>query len=186
MRLFVAISIDEAVKRSLEGAIDSLREARAPVRWVKHDGLHLTLKFLGETSRERFDELCLSMEKISGKVYPFDITVKGIGAFPHPARPRVVWVGVDEPTRSLSRLWKMVDEAASSLGWEKEKKEFIPHVTLGRVKGNINLGRLEESLTQLLEAHWGRQAVESLNVYRSFLGPGGARYELVRSFGLGG
>ncbi len=185
MRLFVAISIDESIKRSLEGAIESLRAARAPVRWVKHDGLHLTLKFLGETSMKKLDELCLSMENISKRVSPFEITVEGSGAFPHPARPRVVWVGVDEPSRSLPRLWKLVDEAVSSLGWEKEKRKFTPHVTLGRVKGNINLGRLEETLTQLRDVHWGSQAVENFSVYRSYLGPGGAQYEVVRSFSLG-
>ncbi len=185
MRLFVALSIAEEIKDSLENAVDKLREARAPVRWVKHDGLHLTLKFLGETTEDKLNDLTESLKAVSGKVYPFDIVVEGMGAFPHPSRPRVVWVSVEEQTGTLSRLHRLVEEAVVSLGWAKEKRKFSPHVTLGRVKGNINLGKLEKEIGTMSDTLWGKQSVDNLVIYRSFLGPGGARYEVIRDFPLG-
>lgn len=182
MRLFIALDIEQGIKDGLQDAIRELRRTRAPVRWVKPEGMHLTLKFLGETPEEMLVSLETSLEEICRDIFPFPITVSGLGAFPGLSRPRVLWAGVGEPTGTMNILWKSVEETARALGWEKEKRKFHPHVTIGRVKGNINLKQLSEAVSGFHDEIWGEQETTGVSLYRSHLEPAGARYEVIRFF----
>ena len=102
MRLFVALSIDEKIKDVLKCAAEELRAARAPVRWVKPDGIHLTLKFLGETPDDRTAPLISALEGITPGVYPFPITFSGMGAFAEPVKSKD-YMGRGSGTIRLSR-----------------------------------------------------------------------------------
>jgi 2'-5' RNA ligase len=155
------------------------------VRWVRPDAIHQTIKFLGETPEESLSDLVGSMTSVCGEIVPFPISVTGLGAFPNTRRPRVVWAGVREPSGTLERLWKSTEETAHALGWPKEKRGFTPHITLGRVKGTINITRLNEVILSLENEHWGDQEVRDLVLYRSHLTPGGAQYEVVHIFPFG-
>jgi 2'-5' RNA ligase len=182
MRLFLAVSLDPSVRAALAGAVEELRAARAPIRWVKPENLHLTLKFLGETSGEKVPSLTVAMEEVARNVWPFDLSVLGAGVFPATSRPRVVWADVREPTGTLLRLFELIEEATGSIGWKRERRGFSPHITLGRVKGNINMRQLAGRIDALRGRRWGDQGVGRVTLYRSHPGSGGVRYEVVRDF----
>ncbi|UCF31469.1 MAG: RNA 2',3'-cyclic phosphodiesterase [bacterium] len=180
MRLFLAIELDPSIKDSLRGAIEELRAARAPVRWVRPENLHLTLKFLGETEEEKAAELCSLLAGVCRGIWPFEFDVLGAGVFPATSRPRVVWADIQEPSGTFGKLYGLIETVTEPLGWKPERRGFSPHITLGRVKGNINLDRLKATIGDLKDRHWGTQRSDRLALYRSHLGPGGARYEVLR------
>jgi 2'-5' RNA ligase len=185
VRLFLAIPVEEEILRSLERGVSRLRESRAAVRWVRPEAIHQTIKFLGETRQERVDTLIRSTTAVCDRFQPFPISVTGLGAYPDPRRPRVIWAGVRELSGSLQRLWKSIEETTEKLGWLREKRGFSPHITLGRVKGSINLARLSEIIMSMENEHWGDQEAGNLVLYHSRLNPDGARYEKVHVFPLG-
>jgi len=185
LRIFLAITINPEIRASLERAVSRLRESRAAVRWVRPDAIHQTIKFLGETPEDRLEGLIGSVTSLCEGMVPFQMSVSGLGAFPEIRRPRVVWAGVQEPSGTLLRLWKETEETTRMLGWQREKRGFSPHITLGRVKGTINLGRLNEAVRSLEDEHWGDQEVGSMVLYQSRLKPGGAEYEVVCVFPFG-
>ncbi|TNF45725.1 RNA 2',3'-cyclic phosphodiesterase [bacterium] len=186
MRLFVALDIENGIKDGLQDAVLDLRRTRAPVRWIKPEGMHLTLKFLGETPEKKLAPLESSLVDACRNIFPFPITVSGLGAFPNLSRPRVLWAGVEEPSGTIEILWRSVETNLGELGWEKEKRKFHPHVTIGRVKGSINLKQLSDAMSEFHGEIWGKQEVTGISLYRSHLEPTGARYEIVRFFPFGG
>jgi 2'-5' RNA ligase len=185
MRLFLAIPIDKQILSTLAGAVDKLRGSRGPVRWVRPEGMHLTLKFLGDTNEDRVESLVQAVSGTCRNIMPFPISVTGAGAYPNLRRPRVLWAGVVESSGTLKRLVKQVEEEAEKLGWERERREFSPHITIGRVKGNMNIARLTTAVKEIKDEHWGDQEVGELVLYSSKLRPGGAVYEKVHVFKLG-
>ena len=185
MRLFLAIPVREEIIESVGKGIDRLRETRAAVRWVKPEGVHLTVRFLGETAEDRVDTLIEVISSVCGTFHPFPLWVEGLGAYPDIRRPRVIWAGVRETSGVLARLGAATEKVVTEVGWEKEKRGFSPHITLGRVKGSINLPRLTEAMRSLADEHWGDQEVEDLVLFRSRLKPEGAVYEIVHRFCLG-
>jgi RNA 2',3'-cyclic 3'-phosphodiesterase len=104
----------------------------------------------------------------------FDLVLRGLGAFPSPTRPRVLWAGIDEGRAAAATLARGVDDALAELGFEREARAFSPHVTLGRVRGPRPAPRLAEALAA--GGHFGRQPVASVALMRSDLSPRGARY----------
>ncbi len=185
MRLFLAIPIDKQILDSLAAAVEKVRETRAPVRWVRPEGMHLTMKFLGDTDQELVAPLVDSLTGVCTSIMPFPLAVTGAGAYPNLRRPRVLWAGIVENSGTLERLWKGVEGESEKLGWEREKRRFSPHITFGRVKGNMNLSRLSEAMGRIKNQHWGDQEVDSMVLYSSQLKPGGAVYEKVHVFPLG-
>ena len=185
MRLFLAIPIDKQILDTLAGVVDKLRGSRGPVRWVRPEGMHLTLKFLGDTAEDRVEPLVRAVTEICQNVVPFPISVTGAGAYPNLRRPRVLWAGVVENSHTLKRLVKSVEEETEKLDWEREKRGFSPHITIGRIKGNMNIARLTTAVKEIKDEHWGDQEVGELVLYSSKLQPGGAVYEKIHVFPLG-
>ena len=185
MRLFIALDVDPEIRESLQDAVRELRATRAPVRWVRPEAIHLTMKFLGETPDGKLASLESSLGKTCRTVYPFTVTMSGIGAFPGLSKPRVLWAGIEEPTGTIGILAQRMEEDLFRLGWKKESRKFHPHVTVGRVKGTSNLNQLAAALTGFQGRIWGRQEMTGASLYRSHLEPTGARYEVVRFFPFG-
>jgi len=158
IRLFVSIELSEEVREEISRFLKRLGKSHFPVRWVRLENLHLTLAFLG-WQNERFKvqgsrfkvetgELILScLKKAVAKIEPFEIKIRGIGVFPDQLRPRVIWLGLAGDLESLAKLQKKITEELKMVGFEIEKRKFIPHLTLGRVKKGTrapacrNLGR---------------------------------------------
>jgi 2'-5' RNA ligase len=132
--------------------IDKLRVAAAEINWVRPQQMHLTLKFLGDVPDTETPDICRVVNEVAAGFEPFEITCRGVGAFPNPRDPRTLWIGIEDGADELKRLQAEIDEALKTkLGYGKEQRGFHPHLTIGRVKRELPGGRGE--LAQLLEKH---------------------------------
>ncbi len=188
VRCFLAISLSESVKKRLEALQQKLAESRADVRWVRPDGIHLTLKFLGNVPEEEIESIAKAAQEIAAQFGPLHLRVKGLGAFPSGRKPRVIWAGLEGDLKPLLRLQKELDKRLTKLGFEPESRPFVPHLTLGRVKSSRKIDRL----CQLIERYdqigegWEEIQAKDLILYKSTLKPSGAVYTPLRIIPLGG
>ena len=132
MRAFIAIDLPDFIHSALEQIQAALRPACSDARWTRSEGIHLTLKFLGEISDRKVREVSECLKKL-GKFESLAIRVKGFGFFPDGRRPRVFWVGIEE-SASLTRLAEHVDKAMETIGFAREERAFRPHLP-GAVQG---------------------------------------------------
>lgn len=191
VRAFVAVELPESVRRGLAGEIHRLEEMveQDTVRFVRSEGIHLTLKFLGEVPAGKVDAVGRALDQAAAQVGPFEATAGGFGAFPNATRPRVLWVGVGDPSGSLSRLQSTVERTLAPLGFKAEPRPFHPHLTLGRVRRESSRSD-ERALGSSLEGHeiaeLGRWQVRECALMKSDLRPQGAVYSRVAAFTLVG
>ena len=189
MRAFVAIELEQDLRDQLQDQsyrIQSLIGGDV-VRWVRPEGVHLTLKFLGEIDSGQSQQVQSVLRQVSADVSPFTISVAGFGCFPSISKPRVLWVGVEEQSGRLRQLQRMLDHELERCGFAREKRAFHPHLTLGRVPRNIRGKDLIQAAHQLrlVEVEsLGDQRVDEVHLIRSDLGPGGARYSTLAVFDL--
>jgi 2'-5' RNA ligase len=184
MRTFIAIDLDEALKKRLAALVDELKPMAGNVRWVGLSGMHLTLKFLGEIPEEEVAGISSVLEDIAGRHRPFPLLFKGTGAFPPGKRqPRVLWVGA-APVAALTSLQGDIEKEMERQGYERERRPFRPHLTLGRVKYPAPFDSLINSLKQHEERIFGELNVQSFIFFRSILSPSGAQYSALKEFRL--
>ncbi len=180
LRTFVAISLPAAVQHSLYQFIAPLRAQAAlqPIRWVREENLHLTLKFLGDVSPRNLEILASLIEREAMRYRPFFIRLDQLGVFPNPHRPRVLWVGLHAPN-TLYSLQKGVEKAAAQLGYTPDRRPFHPHITLGRLRQPVNF-KTTQALTHELETFsippLGDIRVTHVTIYTSRLTPQGPIY----------
>jgi len=185
MRLFVAINLPSDLRRDIWRASEPLRREK-DVRWVAESGLHLTLRFLGETAPDAAGSLGEAVNRASGRHAPFRMRLGGLGAFPSMRKPRVVWLGI-ERSAALERLHADVQTALAAEGLEPDTRAFRPHLTLGRARRDAPIERIAERVAGASSIDLDRTAaVEAVDLMRSELGPGGARYSVVRACPLRG
>jgi len=181
LRTFIAIELDEPMREALARVQEELQVAAPPgsVRWVRPESIHLTLKFLGDTPVAQVEEIKQALAAAAAEVAPFSFTVEGLGCFPNSRRPRVLWVGVEEPTGALETLWQAVEAHVAPLGWPTEGRGFQPHLTLGRVQRRVSSAE-RRALGELIErsdvGRLGSIAVHGVSFIRSELKPTGAVY----------
>jgi 2'-5' RNA ligase len=181
LRTFIAIELDEPLRIALRSVQDKLKRQVPPgsVKWVAPDGIHLTLKFLGDTPAGRIPDIETALQESCARFKPFAFTVEGRGCFPNFRRPRVVWVAVRERGRVVTRLQQAVERTVAPLGWPTEERAFSPHLTLGRVAKTAD-SRTASAVGQAVEnssvEEIGLQEVSSLSLIQSDLRPTGAVY----------
>ncbi len=176
VRCFVAVELDDAVRRRLADIQQRLKETGAAVRWSKPENLHLTLKFLGEIDDENVGAACTIVERVAAESDAFEVEFAGLGAFPSRRRPRVVFAHAEDPRGSLARLAREFDRAMTRVGAPRERRPFRSHVTLGRVKSPRGLDALLAALAELEAESAGRQRVREIALLRSELRPDGPIY----------
>lgn len=188
MRLFVAIEIAPEIRDRLTALISEFRPKLANAAWVRPEGLHITLKFLGNVLGENISAIEAALR--SAKAIAFSLSIANVGVFPSPRSPRVLWAGIDSGPE-LAALAAKIEDALNALGFAREKRTFSPHVTLARFKSTGN--KLE--LAKLLAAYasegtggdvhgFGTMAATHFHLYESKLSPQGARYSKLASFAL--
>lgn len=143
-RSFIAIELSAEAKKELTRVVDFLKEAGASVKWVKPGSIHLTLKFLGDVPEDRITDIESKLKPIAESFPSFSMTLEGIGVFPDWKYVKVIWAGIGEGSSSLEELAEKVDEAMASAGFEKEKRAFKSHLTLGRVRNSKRKKELKE------------------------------------------
>ncbi len=186
MRLFIAINLPPDLRQRLWEAADPLRTAGYPVRWVAPDGIHLTLKFLGEVKPAREAEIVAGVGAAVQGAKRFDLPVGGFGAFPSVSRPRVVWAGC-EPVPPLELLQHRVEQEMERLGFPVEGRAFHPHVTLGRVQRDARASAFQDLEGRIGALEFtGETIVESVDLMESQLARDGARYTRRHAASLAG
>ncbi len=182
MRLFVAVAIPRTHLEAVDEQIAVFKEKATNARWTKLDNQHVTLKFLGSTPEDRLGAVEDACRVVAASHVPASVSLGGIGAFPSRNRVRVLWVGLDDPESLLTRLASDLDQVFEPLGYPTESRAFTPHLTLCRFKIPAPL---KGGLPELEMSGLDRFEVQSIELFRSHLSPKGARYEVLREFGLG-
>lgn len=134
MRSFIALEMPAQVKDFAAGVVGELKPSGAEVKWVEPGNLHLTLKFLGEVDPGATADIIKALEGVCAGQPPLALSATGCGAFPGARSPRVVWLGLNGEVAALARLAQAVQAALEPLGFPAEKRPFLPHLTLGRVR----------------------------------------------------
>jgi 2'-5' RNA ligase len=149
--------------------------------------MHLTLKFLGDVAAEKTPQVCDTAAEAVAGLEPFDLEIRGVGAFPNAARPRTIWVGTGSGEAQLAKLAERLEKALTELGFAREDRAFHGHLTLGRVRRPSRaLAALTPMLQQRADLALGRTAVREFVVFSSQLERGGPIYEALRRVPLGG
>ncbi len=185
MRLFVACDLPAEVRGRLRSLGESLRTEAPRLRWVRPEGIHLTLRFVGEVDEEIRSRLSETLRRaVPGAAPPFEVAVEGAGYFPDRGRPRVLWVGLREPSGALAGLHARVEEAVRGAGVAPENRPFRPHLTLARFGDERADPRLLAAVGLLSTARHGLFTVEAVHLFQSVLRPSGAAYRLLEEFRL--
>lgn len=165
---------------------ERLKASGADVSWTRPEGMHLTLKFLGEVEEKRLPEIEAALiASVRGRS-PFSPDVSGIGTFPGRRRPRVVWIGLKDHGNYLIRLQRAVDEAFNEIGFPLEDREFTPHITLGRIRSQKNVEKLLNLVEEDKDVELNGFEVSHVHLMQSVLKPAGAVYTELFSAALKG
>ena len=189
IRSFVAIELPEEAKKGLASLRRELeRDEHRFVKWVDPGGIHLTLKFLGNIPSKRVPEITEAIKKAAQGLSPFLLEISGLGAFPSLKQVRVVWVGVGGELDKLSTLQQNIDSALAALGFAREERSFVPHLTVARVREGASTserGRFGELVGSATFEGKYHVEVEAIKLMRSQLTPAGAIYTCLSVVGLG-
>jgi RNA 2',3'-cyclic 3'-phosphodiesterase len=184
MRLFVALDIPDAVRDALTTIIRPLRELCPSARWVRIEGAHLTLKFIGETPPERAEEIRSALHK-APMPGPIELQFAGLGFFPSSRRPRVLWAGVIAGTE-LRELAASIEAQLEPLGIPRDALDFSPHITLARFDSPKGLDPLRAIVKKLTAPEFGRTSARQFHLYKSVLKRRGAEYTRLASYDIVG
>jgi len=179
MRCFVALDLPGDVRAALERAQDRLRAAapKADLRWVAPVSLHLTLKFLGQVADDRAAAVQAAVEGVARATSPIALACAGLGVFPGPRRPRVVWAGISSGLREIGVLASALERALEPVGFPPEGRPFRGHATLGRIRSQRGLAPLAAALQAASGEDFGRWTASEIVLYRSHLRSTGSVYE---------
>ena len=185
IRAFIAVNLSPEILEGIEQVSLDLRARMkdVPVRWVPVENIHLTLKFLGNVSTANLEILKDILGKVVSSHSECDISVGGIGAFPKPHNPRVIWVGMEVP-QELVTLQHNIEIETARLGYSREHRPFSAHLTFGRVSRNASaqdVHAIAEVLENYKVGFLGATRLKTVYLYRSDLKPDGAVYTPIYS-----
>lgn len=189
-RLFVAVPLPTDATDALVALVDEIRAIALhgrgrDVRWVRMEGLHLTLRFLGPTLDDRVEPTVHAVRAVAGQLHRFDVVLGGAGAFPTMERPRAIWVDIVDGTDALAAAAATVDTSLELAGWEFEQRLFRPHLTLARSDGVRAGSAIAAALVERARDLRIPFTVDRIGLYESLTGGGPARYEPVEMVTLG-
>ncbi len=176
MRSFIAIEIPDVIKKEMTEAQRRLKSSGAEASWPRSEGIHLTLKFLGEVPEIRITEIMEGIRQSVAGIAPFRLEVGGIGTFPGPRNARVAWIGLSGDTETLKRLQAEVEDAMARLGLERDERPFTPHLTIGRIRYIRSRDRWLKTLEEIRDIKLPGFDVTSIRLMKSELKPSGAVY----------
>jgi 2'-5' RNA ligase len=187
IRAFIAIDLPEEVSVAIGEAQARLKRAHVGVKisWTKVENIHITLQFLGYVEEPAVEKIKTTLQSVSVNHAPFELSIRGAGAFPNENRPRVLWVGCEDAQGKLKALAGAVQAAMGPLGFEPEHREFSAHLTLGRVKFPKPDAALTRALDSVKNEAFGTMRVEAMHLFESQLHPQGSVYSKLSSHKLG-
>jgi 2'-5' RNA ligase len=187
VRLFVACEVPDDIKETIGEVIEGLRQKSGPdVRWIRPEGVHVSLKFLGEVPTKKLPAVKLAIQEAVVGHSPFELEFSTIGTFGGREGLRIMWVGIAGDVLRLEALVRAVNAALAVVGFEPERRPFRPHLTLGRVRDEVPTRRRAE-----IEVAVGKSGVPQVSwrtaqvsLMRSRLTTSGATYEVLATFPL--
>ena len=179
MRLFIAIELPDAIKRAIAQVQARLREGGASANWTRPEGIHLTLKFLGEVAEEKVPLIMQALTVAARGTGSLNLAVAGAGGFPNERVPRVLWLGLTGDVDRLTGMQDAVETAMAGLGFEREKRVFSPHLTLARVKFPKPRDNWQQRIENIADADLGEFEVGQVNLMESELKREGAVYRSI-------
>ncbi|WP_297437889.1 RNA 2',3'-cyclic phosphodiesterase [Thermococcus sp.] len=182
MRAFIAIEVSDEVRDNLIKAQERVGNKSAKIKFVESENLHVTLKFLGEIDEALAEEVKKALAEIARRHKKHRVRVKGIGVFPNPNYVRVIWAGI-ENDKEITAIANDVEREMRRLGFKKDK-DFVAHITIGRVKFVRDKVKLAMALKDLANEDFGEFDVEAVDLKKSTLTPKGPIYETVARFEL--
>ena len=174
MRVFVALDIPAEVRAAAAALVVKLRPACRNARWVRTEGAHITLKFIGEVPPEKSKAIEAALAPILTPA-PIEMNFRGVGFFPNDRHPRVFWAGI-ESGRELAELAAAVEASLEPLGITREQRAFSPHLTLARLESPRGLDALRAAIASAGPLEFGRTTAREFHLYQSILKPSGAEY----------
>ena len=183
IRTFVAVELDDSVKGHIAAAIEFLRGERIEgLRLVRPEGVHMTLKFLGDIDASQVPKTAEVMAQVAARRAGFSLNLGMPGVFPNIKRARVLWIGVEGDLQLLRMLQSSVEEALTGIGFPAERQRFNPHLTIGRMHHRAtreNRRRATDTLSSLPLPANHEIAVSAISLMKSTPQPGGAVYERI-------
>lgn len=186
IRAFIAITPPEALHAAMQEVRTAFDRQARSWRWIPPANVHLTLKFLGDVAAEAVPSLVQAMERVAEEQGVFSLLVRNLGCFPSLSRPRVLWMGLEDPGGALPALHARLEAELAALGFATEERPFRPHLTLARTRQRVDSVQLGSFLQSYQGQHFGALAVEHLHLYQSDLHPQGAVYTVLHTVALQG
>jgi RNA 2',3'-cyclic 3'-phosphodiesterase len=185
VRIFIALDIPGEIRARMIEYMERARALTPEARWARPEGLHVTLKFIGEVSEARVEQIKIALDAV--KAAPFEVTFEKVGFFPTPKSPRVFWIGV-QGVESLPRLAELIDNATHGVGIPKEERAYSPHLTLARAGsgpgGQHHLKPLATLLHDQSPPRFGTMTAREFFLYLSQPQRGGSKYTKLQRFEL--
>lgn len=202
VRVFVALDIPEEVRAAIVAVMDKLRPTCRAARWVRSEGMHVTLKFIGEVPPEKIEPIQASLSQIHFANFPgasstvslpngIELRFRALGFFPNERRPGVLWAGI-EAGPELGALAAAVETSLEPLGITREQRSYSPHLTLARFDNPRHkpaasaFDRLRETISQAGPLAFGSSTASEFHLYQSILKRGGAEYTRLATFRFAG
>jgi len=181
MRLFIAIALEESLRKSLADLQSELKRTGADVRYVAPENIHLTMRFLGEVDEQYLPSLETLLKSVAGEHVAFKSELRELGAFPRLASPRVIWVGCQEINApgKLLQIYQGLERGLLNLGFPPDDHGFSPHITIGRTKSSGGRAALVRFLQEETGYVGGVQTVREVTLFQSQLHPTGPIYSVV-------
>jgi len=187
MRCFIAIDIDQEIRKGLSDLQDELRRKvdvrKGDVKWVNPENTHLTLKFLGEIKDEQSVEVCKVVEEVATGHSRFDLDVRSVGHFGGRIA-RVLWVGAGKDCETLAKLHADLEQQLEQAGWPKESRKFAGHLTLCRIRNSKAGIKMARASREYADFELGTLSADSVTVYQSELKPQGPIYTALGGYDL--
>jgi 2'-5' RNA ligase len=185
IRTFIGVDVGPAIRDRLVALQGTLGEAGPDVKWVEQANLHVTLLFLGEVEDRQVAKICTMVAETTANQESLRISVEGVGAFPTPRRPRILWAGIADGAEALVALHDDLEKPLSKLGYRREERRYKPHITLGRIRSAAPADGLARALTQQATWKGGETLVRELHVMSSELTSRGPNYTVLSRAPLG-
>ena len=184
IRTFIAVELPDTIKTQVEQLEVRLIKARADIKWVKPQNIHITLKFLGEITTERVEAACTGVRKALQTIGPFQLSLSRVGAFPNLDRARVLWVDVEKGRDELINLQHQIEDILFTRNFVREPRPFSPHLAIGRVRSPKGLGTLTDLVKQTPFQTLDFR-VDRVAVIKSYLESSGSIYTVLEHAPLG-
>jgi 2'-5' RNA ligase len=178
MRTFIGIKLDAGTREKIASALKPFKKITTPIKWVKSENWHLTMKFIGEVNDEKKDRIIRTMKEIPIPVQPFEIAVSGFGKFGRGDDLNIFWAGIEE-NETLKKIYLQIEDALEKIQVKREAREFRPHLTIGRNRKSFDFKSFVAIIEKEQSRHIASFIAGGFQIFQSILTPEGPIYNIV-------